>query len=93
MAAGYTIYQGAASNKWCVVELPDEWTRDDVLPPKSFTDRWFDTLDDGPPFRSSTLPASFSLVHFPHSRRAPSGCRLALLFGNVRDQGFGRQQQ
>ena len=46
MAAGYTIYRGAASNKWCVVELPDEWTRDDALPPKSFTDRWFDTLEE-----------------------------------------------
>ena len=46
MVAGYTIYRGAASNKWCVVELPDEWTRDDVLPPKSFTDRWFDTLEE-----------------------------------------------
>ena len=32
MAAGYTIYQGAASSKWCVVELPDAWTRDDALP-------------------------------------------------------------
>ena len=46
MAAGYTIYRGAASSKWCVVELPDAWTRDDALPPKSFTDRWFDTLDE-----------------------------------------------
>ena len=46
MAAGYTIYQGAASSKWCVVELPDAWTREHVLPRKSFTDRWFDTLQD-----------------------------------------------
>ena len=46
MAAGYTIYRGAASSKWCVVELPDEWTRDGVLSPKSFTDRWFDTLEE-----------------------------------------------
>ena len=46
MAAGYALYRGAASNKWCVVELPDDWTRDDALPPKSFTDRWFHTLED-----------------------------------------------
>ena len=46
MAAGYVMYRGTASNTWCVVELQDEWTRDDVLPPKSFTDRWFDTLED-----------------------------------------------
>ena len=46
MAAGYAIYRGAASNKWCVVEMPDEWTRDEGLPPKSFTDRWFDTVED-----------------------------------------------
>ena len=46
MATGYVLYRGAASNKWCVVELPDEWTREDVLPPKSFTDRWFDTPED-----------------------------------------------
>ncbi len=46
MAAGYALYRGEASDKWCVVELPDDWTRDDALPPKSFTDRWFDTLED-----------------------------------------------
>ncbi len=46
MAAGYALYRGAASNQWCVVELPDDWTRDDALPPKSVTDRWFDTLED-----------------------------------------------
>ncbi len=46
MGAGYALYRGAASNKWRVVELPDDWTRDDALPPKSFTDRWFDTLED-----------------------------------------------
>ena len=46
MAVGYTLYRGAASKPWCVVEMPDSGTRDDVLPPKSFTDRWFDTLED-----------------------------------------------
>ncbi len=46
MAAGYAIYRGAASNKWCVVELPEDWTRDEGLPPKSFRDRWFDTVED-----------------------------------------------
>ena len=33
MAAGYAIYRGAASNKWCVVEMPDDWTSDEGLPP------------------------------------------------------------
>ena len=46
MAAGYAIYRGAASHQWCVVEMPDDWTRDEGLPLQSFTDRWFDTLED-----------------------------------------------
>ena len=46
MAAGHALYRGAASNKWCVVELPDDWTRDDVLPRQSVRDRWFDTLEE-----------------------------------------------
>ena len=46
MAAGYAISRGAASRKWCVVELPDGWTRDELLPPKGFTDRWSDTVED-----------------------------------------------
>ena len=46
MAAGYATYRGAASNKWCVAELPDDWTRDEGLPPKSFRDRWCDTVED-----------------------------------------------
>ncbi len=46
MAAGYAIYRGAASHKWCVVALPDDWTRDDVLPRQRVTDRWFDSLEE-----------------------------------------------
>ena len=46
MAAGYAIYRGAASHKWCVVELPDDWSREEALPPKGFADAWFDTLGD-----------------------------------------------
>ena len=46
MAAGYMIYRGAASHKWCVVELPDDWSREEALPPKGFADAWFDTLED-----------------------------------------------
>ena len=46
MAAGYAIYRGAASNKWCVIELTDGWTREEVLPLQSFTDRWLDTLEE-----------------------------------------------
>ncbi len=46
MAAGYAMYRGAASKKWCVVEMPDDWTREARLPLQSFTDRWFDTLEE-----------------------------------------------
>ncbi len=30
--AGYAIYHAAASRKWCVVEIPENWTREEVLP-------------------------------------------------------------
>ena len=46
MAVGYAIYRGAASNRWCVVELPDDWSREETLPLKGFADAWFDTLED-----------------------------------------------
>ena len=46
MATGYAIYRGAASHKWCVVELPDDWSREEALPLKGFADAWFDTLKD-----------------------------------------------
>ena len=46
MAAGYALYRGVASNQWCVVEMPNDWTREEVLPRQGFTDRWFDTLED-----------------------------------------------
>ena len=44
MVAGFAIYQGAASGKWCVIEIPEDWTREEVLPLQSLSDRWFDTL-------------------------------------------------
>ena len=46
MAAGFTIYRGAASHNWCVVELADDWSREEALPLKGFADSWFDTLED-----------------------------------------------
>ena len=44
MVAGFAIYQAAASRKWCIVEIPEDWTREEVLPQHSLSDRWFDTL-------------------------------------------------
>ena len=29
-----------------VVELPDDWSREETLPLKGFADAWFDTLED-----------------------------------------------
>ena len=79
MAAGYTIYRGAASNKWCVVELPDEWARDDVLPPKSFADRWYDRL---PPWahvaQTSVTPPAVMGGTRGSGRSRESGNRPAL---------------
>ena len=46
MVAGFTIYQAVASRKWCVVEIPEDWTREEVLPQHSLSDRWFDTLEE-----------------------------------------------
>ena len=46
MVAGFAIYLAAASKQWCVVELPEHWTREEVLPLQSLTDRWFDTLEE-----------------------------------------------
>ncbi len=43
--AGYAIYHAAASRKWCVVEIPENWAREEVLPLQRQTDRWFDTLE------------------------------------------------
>ena len=45
MAAGYAIYHSAASGQWGVVEIPETWTREEALPPRSLADRWFDALD------------------------------------------------
>ncbi len=45
MVAGFAIYHAAASRKWCVVEIPESWTREEVLPLQRQTDRWFDTLE------------------------------------------------
>ena len=46
MATGYAIYRGAASHRWCVVELPDDWSREEALPLQGFADAWFDSLED-----------------------------------------------
>jgi len=46
MVAGFAIYLAAASKQWCVVELPENWTREEVLPLQSLSDRWFDTVDE-----------------------------------------------
>jgi hypothetical protein len=46
MVAGFAIYRAAASKQLCVVELPENWTREEVLPLQSLTDRWFDTLEE-----------------------------------------------
>ena len=35
-----------ASKQWCVVEFPEHWTREEVLPLQSLSDRWFDTLKE-----------------------------------------------
>ena len=46
MVAGYAIYQGAASRRWCVAEIPDGMdARRRIAPPKS-DDRWFDTCEE-----------------------------------------------
>ena len=42
MAIGYVIYRSSVDWKWCLVEIPDDWKRDDVLPPRS-ADAWFST--------------------------------------------------
>ncbi|MBD93434.1 MAG: hypothetical protein CL482_04150 [Acidobacteria bacterium] len=36
----------SSSEQWCVVELPENWTREQLLPLQSLRDRWFDTLED-----------------------------------------------
>ena len=46
VVAGFAIYEAEASKKWCVVELPENWTREEVLPLQSLSDRWFDTLEE-----------------------------------------------
>ena len=46
MVAGFAIYQAAASRKWCAVEIPEDWTREEVLPRHSLSDRWSDTLEE-----------------------------------------------
>jgi hypothetical protein len=45
MVDEFAIYRAAASKQWCVVEFPENWTREEVLPLQSLTDRWFDTLE------------------------------------------------
>ena len=44
MVSGFAIYQPEASKERCVVEIPDNWTRTEVLPLQSLSDRGFDTL-------------------------------------------------
>ena len=68
MAAGYAIYRGPASNKWCVVELPDDWTREDVLPRQSVTDRWFDTLEEARAELTRRLDSPHERDSSPRSR-------------------------
>lgn len=46
MAAGFAIYRAAASKQWCVVEFPENWTCEELLPLQSLSDRWFDTLEE-----------------------------------------------
>ena len=43
MAIGYAIYRSSVDWKWCLVEIPDGWKREDVLPPPRSTDPWFNT--------------------------------------------------
>ena len=43
MAIGYVIYRSSVDWKWCLVEIPDDWKREDVLPPGRLTDAWFST--------------------------------------------------
>jgi len=42
MAIGYVIYRSSVDWKWCLVELPDDWKREEALPPRA-TDAWFST--------------------------------------------------
>ena len=41
--AGYAIYDGVTDGKWWLVEIPDGWKREDLLPTPSSKDRSFDT--------------------------------------------------
>ena len=39
---GYAVYQ-MSDEKWCLVEIPHDWQRQDVLPAPSSRDAYFDS--------------------------------------------------
>ena len=46
MVAGFAIYQAAANRKPCVVEVAENWTREEVLPIHDLSDHRFDTREE-----------------------------------------------
>ncbi|MCX6539115.1 MAG: hypothetical protein NT151_09315 [Acidobacteria bacterium] len=44
--ARHTMYQSSVNEKWCVLDLPDDYSDGQPFPPPRTTDRWFDTEDE-----------------------------------------------